>query len=78
MVEKTFQKEFKRMTIDEILALDTKQLESMTVDELSSCVGKLLSDSPVQTVGKDGAILLDPNNPNDREWFENDEDYDIV
>ena len=78
MVEKTFQKEFKRMTIDEILALDTEQLESMTVDELSRCVGKLLSDSPVQTVGKDGAILLDPNNPNDQEWFENDEDYDIV
>lgn len=45
MVEKTFQKEFKRMTIDEILALDTEQLESMTVDELSRCVGKLLSDS---------------------------------
>lgn len=78
MVEKTFQKEFERMTIDEILALDTKQLESMTVDELSRCVGKLLSDSPVRTLGKDGAILLDPNNPNDRDWYENDEDYDIV
>ncbi|MEK4086347.1 hypothetical protein [Psychrobacillus sp. FSL K6-1415] len=29
-------------------------------------------------VDKDGAMLLDPNNPNDVEWYENDEAYDIV
>lgn len=24
-----------------------------------------------------GAFLLDPNNESDREWYENDEDYDF-
>lgn len=26
-------------------------------------------------IGEDGALLLDPNDPNDREWYENDDDY---
>jgi len=29
-------------------------------------------------VDKDGAMLLDANNPNDVEWYENDEAYDII
>lgn len=29
-------------------------------------------------VDKDGAMLLDPNNPNDVEWYENDEAYNII
>lgn len=67
------------MTNEEIFALSKDQLEGMTIDELLMCVGKLLSDYPVQrAVRKDGVILLDPNNPNDREWYENDEAYDIV
>lgn len=66
------------MTIDEILTLETEQLERMTVDELLKCVGKLLSDAQVQSVEKNGTILLDPNNPNDRDWYANDQDYDIV
>lgn len=66
------------MTIDEILTLDTEQLERMTVDELLKCIGKLLSDAQVQSVEKNGTILLDPNNPNDRDWYANDQDYDIV
>lgn len=66
------------MTIDEILTLDTEQLERMTVDELLNCVGKLFSNSQVRSVGKNGAILLDPNNPNDRDWYANDQDYDLV
>ena len=61
------------MTIDEILTLETEQL-----DELLKCVGKLLSDAQVQSVEKNGTILLDPNNPNDRDWYANDQDYDIV
>lgn len=27
--------------------------------------------------GKNGGILLDPNNPNDREWYEDDEAYGL-
>ena len=68
------------MTSEEIFALNKDQLEGMTVDELLRYVGKLLSDSPVQrAIRKDGIILLDRNNPNDREWYEKqDEAYDIV
>ena len=67
------------MTSEEIFALNKDQLESMTIDELSRCVGKLLFDFPVQrAIGKDGVILLDRNNPNDQEWYKNDEAYDIV
>lgn len=29
-------------------------------------------------VDENGAMLLDPNNPNDVEWYENDEAYDII
>lgn len=29
-------------------------------------------------VDKDGTMLLDPNNPNDVEWYENDEAYNII
>ncbi|MBS4199117.1 hypothetical protein KHA93_05535 [Bacillus sp. FJAT-49732] len=25
-----------------------------------------------------GNVLLDPNNPDDVEWYENDDDYDII
>lgn len=25
-----------------------------------------------------GNVLLDPNNPDDVEWYENDEDYDCI
>lgn len=67
------------MTSEEIFVLNKDQLEGMTIDELLRCVGKLLSDFPVQrTIGKNGVILLDRNNSNDQEWDENDEAYDIV
>lgn len=29
-------------------------------------------------VDSEGAMILDANNPNDQEWYENDEAYDIV
>jgi hypothetical protein len=67
------------MTSKEIFELNKDQLESMAIDELLKCVEKLLSDSPVRrAIEKDGVILLDPNNPNDQEWYENDEAYDIL
>ena len=27
---------------------------------------------------EEGTIILDANNPNDQEWYENDEAYDII
>lgn len=79
MVEKSFEKGSEQMTSEEIFALNKDQLESMTIDELLKCVGKLFSNFSVQrAIEKDGVILLDRNNPNDREWYENDEVYDIV
>lgn len=29
-------------------------------------------------VDAEGCMILDANNPHDREWYENDEAYDIV
>lgn len=29
-------------------------------------------------VDAEGAMILDATNPTDREWYENDEDYDVV
>jgi hypothetical protein len=29
-------------------------------------------------VDADGAMILDPTNPTDRKWYENEEDYDVV
>lgn len=61
------------------MRLNKDHLESMTIDELLRCSGKLLSDFPVRrAIGKDGVILLNRNNLNDREWYENDEAYNIV
>ena len=57
-----------------------KKYEDMTIEELKkelSRVNKLVGFKPKKReIGKDGAILLDPNDPSDREWYENDEDYD--
>lgn len=35
---------------------------------------------PIRKLESDGNgnFLLDPNNPDDVEWYENDEDYDFV
>lgn len=36
--------------------------------------------SPIRKLAadEDGVILLDKNNPDDVEWFENDKDYDVL
>lgn len=56
-----------------------KKLEEMTIEELKKELGKINKLSKFKPkkyeVGKDGALLLDPNDPNDKEWYENDEDY---
>jgi len=35
---------------------------------------------PIRKLESDGFgnVLLDPNNPDDVEWYENDEDYDCI
>ena len=68
------------MSIDEIFELSTEQLESMKIEELIVCVRTINSVVPFQKaqINQDGVILLDPNNLNDREWYENDKDYDII
>lgn len=68
------------MSIDEIFELSTEQLESMKIEELIECVRTINSVVPFQKaqINQDGVILLDPNNLNDREWYENDKDYDII
>lgn len=57
--------------------MEHKQYEEMSIEELKAVFFKMQKDlKPIKyPTGADGAILLDSNNPNDREWYENDEDY---
>ena len=56
-----------------------EKVEGRRIEELKRAIAELQKKSGVQPrkfeIGPNGAILLDPNNENDREWFENDEDY---
>lgn len=56
-----------------------KSLEDMSKDELLKILFDLLRENPPEKakVSEDGSILLDKNNPIDREWYENDEAYEI-
>lgn len=57
-------------------------LENKTIEELLEMVSELYENEsfkPRKTQSDQyGNILLDSNNPNDRVWYENDEDYDII
>lgn len=57
--------------------VEHKQYEEMSIEELKAVLFKMQKNlKPIKyPAGADGVILLDPNNPNDREWYENDEDY---
>lgn len=57
--------------------VEHKQYEEMSIEELKVALFKMQKGlKPIKyPIGTDSAILLDPNNPNDREWYENDEDY---
>lgn len=40
---------------------------------------KKANSSPRKLVAdQNGNFLLDPKNPEDMEWFKNDEDYDVI
>lgn len=53
-------------------------LENMSREELLRLMCKLLREDPPKKskVSANGAILLDKNDPYDREWYENDEAYE--
>ncbi len=59
-----------------------KALEDMSIDELTaelSRVHKQTKFKPEKVkTDVNGTILLDPEKKSDREWYENDEDYDLV
>ncbi|MCT6922830.1 hypothetical protein [Metasolibacillus sp.] len=58
-----------------------QKYEDMSIEELKQAIGKIegkMGYTPRKLeTSKDGALLLDPNNPHDREWFDNDEDYNF-
>lgn len=59
-----------------------KDYESMSIEELMSEVSKVhkktkFKPQKVKT-DENGTILLDPKKKSDREWYENDEDYDVL
>ncbi|WP_107942670.1 hypothetical protein [Metasolibacillus fluoroglycofenilyticus] len=58
-----------------------KRYEDMSIEELKQAIREMenkMGYTPRKLkTGEDGALLLDPNNPHDREWYENDEDYSL-
>ncbi|KOO47470.1 hypothetical protein [Priestia koreensis] len=54
-----------------------KSVDEMSLDELKIEFAKLLKENPPRKVSVDanGTIVLDPTNPFDREWFDNDKAY---
>jgi len=61
----------------EVFSVEHKPYEEMSIEELKTVFFKMQRDLKPKKypTGADGAILQDPNNPYDREWYENDEDY---
>jgi hypothetical protein len=61
---------------------ERKKLEDMSIDELKkemSRVHKKTKFNPKKVDSdEDGVILLNPNNPSDKEWYENDEEHDVL
>lgn len=56
-----------------------KDYNDMSVEELLVEVSKIhKKKKPKKAKVENGAIILDPNDKNDREWYENDEDYDVL
>lgn len=59
-----------------------KDYENMSVDELIKEVSKVHKKTKFKarkvTSDENGTIILNPKNKNDREWYENDEDYDVL
>jgi len=55
-----------------------KRLEDMSIEELQKKLSEEIRKNPPRKMEstEDGTIILDPNNPQDREWYENDEAYD--
>ena len=61
--------------------MQLKESEEMSIEELIAALKQIEKQTDLKPkkypIGANGAILLDPNNPNDREWYENDEDYGL-
>lgn len=59
-----------------------KDYENMSIDELMAEVGKVHKKTKFKAkkfkTDEKGNILLDPKNKSDREWYENDKDYDVL
>ncbi|TKI65272.1 hypothetical protein FC756_16930 [Lysinibacillus mangiferihumi] len=59
-----------------------KALEDMSIEELTAELSKVHKQTKFKAekvkTDENGTILLDPTKKDDREWYENDEDYDLV
>lgn len=59
-----------------------KNYENMSVEELIAEVSKTHKKTNFKpqkaNTDENGTILLNPNKKNDKEWYENDGDYDVL
>ena len=54
-------------------------MSEKSIEELLVELHELNKKKPPRKLeSKDGVFFLDPNNPDDQEWYENDEDYDLI
>jgi hypothetical protein len=56
-----------------------KSLDEMTIEELERKLHKINQGVKFRKLnaGEDGALLLNPHDPKDREWYENDGEYGL-
>ncbi|MCU9595533.1 hypothetical protein OEV82_13900 [Caldibacillus thermolactis] len=56
--------------------------ENMSIEELMSELSKVHKRTKFKVkkanINEHGHIILDPENKNDQEWYENDKDYDVL
>ncbi|KIO69292.1 hypothetical protein B4065_1465 [Caldibacillus thermoamylovorans] len=56
-----------------------KEYDDMSVEELLFEVSKIhKKKKPKKAKVESGEIILDPDNKYDKEWYENDKDYDVL
>ncbi|MBU8853381.1 hypothetical protein BGM24_15485 [Bacillus sp. FJAT-26377] len=54
-----------------------QKLKKLSIEELRAKLSEELKKNPPRKIesDKDGTIILDPNNPQDCEWYDNDDAY---
>lgn len=61
----------------DVLAEIMAERDAERLERARKILAGMNKDIPLLKAGKNGAIELDPDNPSHREWYGDDEDYDV-